>query len=42
MLPTEEFVHAVIILALRRLSSEYINLYERRVYVLEIKPEGLI
>jgi len=35
-------VHAVIMLALRRLSSEHINLYQRKVYVLEIKPEGLI
>ena len=42
MLPTEEFVHAVIMLALRRQSSEHINLYERRAFVLEIKPEGLL
>jgi len=42
MMPTEEFVHAVLMLALRRQSSEHINVYERRAYVLEIKPEGLI
>jgi hypothetical protein len=41
MLPTEEFVHAVIMLALCIRISEH-NLYERRAYVLEIKPGGLI
>ena len=41
MLPTEEFVRAVIMLALRIRSSQH-NFDERRAYVLEIKPGGLI